>query len=342
MNERLMYDGDDGWQERGNPGEDDVPAPLDVLRDAAKAVIETAECYDRPYLPSPMWVKVDALRVALAATPAPLDDYVRVIDVDAWLPQHTGYCANQPEDECSCGVGPEYERMLATAYAATPAPLPSGIEWEDVVDGLEVALSYPAEMEVNRERWRAARIAILDLWDRTAATPAPLDVLVAAKAVVDAMAAQAPLSSTLGDRLYDAIDALEVALLATPAPLDAMTPCLFVPPHEPFYCRAHADVRLRLTDERCRRATPAPPSVRESLERLGLPQTKGRIPPEIVHPAPFEDDFPATPAPLDAALCDCGDGYPSYGIGKRKHLPSCHYGIIADWLDGHAPLSPKA
>ena len=32
------------------------------------------------------------------------------------------------------------------------------------------------------------------------------------------------------------------------------TPCLFVPPHEPFYCRIHADVRLALTDERCRRA----------------------------------------------------------------------------------------
>jgi hypothetical protein len=30
-----------------------------------------------------------------------------------------------------------------------------------VVDGLEVALSYPAEMEVNRERWRAARINLL-------------------------------------------------------------------------------------------------------------------------------------------------------------------------------------
>ena len=31
-------------------------------------------------------------------------------------------------------------------------------------------------------------------------------------------------------------------------------PCMFTPPHEPFYCRIHADVRLRLTDERCRRA----------------------------------------------------------------------------------------
>jgi len=63
-------------------------------------------------------------------------------------------------------------------------------------------------------------------------------------------------------------------------------------------------------------------------------------------PAPLDDDGwqergnpgdDATPAPLDAALCDCGDGYPSYGIGKRKHLPSCHYGIIADWLDQPAP-----
>jgi hypothetical protein len=63
-----------------------------------------------------------AAGVTLAATPVPLDDGVRVIDVDAWLPQHLGYCANRPEDECSCGVGPEYERMLATAYAATPAP----------------------------------------------------------------------------------------------------------------------------------------------------------------------------------------------------------------------------
>jgi len=63
-------------------------------------------------------------------------------------------------------------------------------------------------------------------------------------------------------------------------------------------------------------------------------------------PAPLDDDGwqergnpgdDAAPAPLDAALCDCGDGYPSYGIGKRKHLPSCHYGIIADWLDQPAP-----
>lgn len=30
-------------------------------------------------------------------------------------------------------------------------------------------------------------------------------------------------------------------------------PCMFPNLHELFYCRIHADVRLRLTDERCRR-----------------------------------------------------------------------------------------
>ena len=62
--------------------------------------------------------------IAAGVTLDPQPDIAsRVIDVDAWLPQHLGYCANRPEDECSCGVGPEYERMLATAYAA-PRPAP--------------------------------------------------------------------------------------------------------------------------------------------------------------------------------------------------------------------------
>jgi hypothetical protein len=51
---------------------------------------------------------------------------------------------------------------------------------------------------------------------------------------------------------------------------------------------------------------------------------------------------PTPPDALDASLCDCGDGYPSYGIGKAKHLPSCHYGIIADWLDERPPTPPDA
>jgi len=50
-----------------------------------------------------------------------------------------------------------------------------------------------------------------------------------------------------------------------------------------------------------------PPTVRETLERLGLPQTTGRIPPEIVHPAPFAEDNPYnTIATLRAALDGLG------------------------------------
>ena len=33
-------------------------------------------------------------------------------------------------------------------------------------------------------------------------------------------------------------------------------------------------------------------SVRDTLERMGLPQREGRIPTDIVHPSPFEDDYP--------------------------------------------------
>ena len=36
---------------------------------------------------------------------------------------------------------------------------------------------------------------------------------------------------------------------------------------------------------------------------------------------------------IDPAWCDCPEGYPNYGIGKYKHLPSCRYGIVEDWLD---------
>jgi hypothetical protein len=55
-------------------------------------------------------------------------------------------------------------RAVLAIEAEAPAPLDvlnARIAWEDVLDGLEVALSYPAEMEVNRERWRAARINLL-------------------------------------------------------------------------------------------------------------------------------------------------------------------------------------
>ena len=64
-----------------------------------------------------------------------------------------------------------------------------------------------------------------------------------------------------------------------------------------------------------------PPTVRETLERLGLPQTTGRIPPEIVHPAPFADDNPyATIATLRAALDDqYRETPPCPFCGHREH-----------------------
>lgn len=34
------------------------------------------------------------------------------------------------------------------------------------------------------------------------------------------------------------------------------TPCRFGPPHEPFYCRIHGDVRLTLDADHCRTTTP--------------------------------------------------------------------------------------
>lgn len=59
---------------------------------------------------------------------------------------------------------------------------------------------------------------------------------------------------------------------------DPLTPpCQFGPRHEPFYCRIHGDVRLALTDERCRtgfraaldaaRST-ATPGLREAAEAV--------------------------------------------------------------------------
>ncbi len=45
----------------------------------------------------------------------PTPDPLRV-DVVTWVPQHAAFCARQPEDtDCVCGVGPEYERLLAAA-----------------------------------------------------------------------------------------------------------------------------------------------------------------------------------------------------------------------------------
>jgi len=73
---------------------------------------------------------------------------------------HSGYCDGLTGHECSCDL--PFAILAIEAEARAPLDvLNARIAWEDVLDGLEVALSYPAEMEVNRERWRAARINLL-------------------------------------------------------------------------------------------------------------------------------------------------------------------------------------
>jgi len=69
-----------------------------------------------------------------------------------WV-DHTTWCDS---NGCPCRFTGTADRHGADARAPLDGP-----NWDDVVDGLEVALSYPAEMEVNRERWRAARINLL-------------------------------------------------------------------------------------------------------------------------------------------------------------------------------------
>ena len=75
----------------------------------------------------------------------------RCVCLHHWV-DHTTWCDS---NGCPCRFTGTADRHGADARAPLDGP-----NWDDVVDGLEVALSYPAEMEVNRERWRAARIAI--------------------------------------------------------------------------------------------------------------------------------------------------------------------------------------
>jgi hypothetical protein len=46
-----------------------APTPPDALREAAQAVVDTRDCYERAFLPSPLIVRIDALRAALEVTP---------------------------------------------------------------------------------------------------------------------------------------------------------------------------------------------------------------------------------------------------------------------------------
>jgi len=65
------------------------------------------------------------------------------------------------DDHRVMSVIARHRPLIEAEARASLDVLNARIAWEDVLDGLEVALSYPAEMEVNRERWRAARINLL-------------------------------------------------------------------------------------------------------------------------------------------------------------------------------------
>jgi len=111
---------------------------------------------------------------------------------------------------------------------------------------------------------------------------------------------------------------------AIPAPLDVMTPCLFVPPHEPFYCRIHADVRLRLTDERCRRAaTPAPLDDNKDQRQHQCTNGKmARTPPDALRKA-AQDVIDAWAA-QDIQVADADESWYAHGclLALRAALKS--------------------
>jgi hypothetical protein len=89
-----------------------TPEAEAFLRADVAALEERGRHYAGRYDILSLLATLDAER---AATPAPLD-VRRVIDVDAWMPQHAHFCAIRPEeDECICGVGDEYLRMLTVA-----------------------------------------------------------------------------------------------------------------------------------------------------------------------------------------------------------------------------------
>jgi len=58
----------------------------------------------------------------------------------------------------------------------------------------------------------------------------------------------------------------------------------------------------------------------------------GRVSPEgsVLNP---EGVIHVNAVTIDATLCDCNEAERGYHVGGR-HLPSCRYGIIEDWIDG--------
>ena len=91
--EWVRYDTDDGWQERGNPGDPATPAPLDVT-----------DCDCTPGFPH---------KAQVAATPAPLG-------IDA--PDNANACPSCGHD----GLPPLVCERCGHRWYATPAPLDGG------------------------------------------------------------------------------------------------------------------------------------------------------------------------------------------------------------------------
>ena len=237
-----------------------------------------------------------------------------------------------------CGTVEEaiaYERELWAnqPYApATPAPL-------------DVALP-PGDPTLMSGYKPAKRTAA------TSVTPAPLDGRRTAAAATFAEALHRDVPWFVGgsqDAENAMIDAIEAEARATPAPLDVLVAARDV--DLSWFVADLGDGTVKM-----RYASDLPRVLNALREALAANKDAAPAPLDVDCGDPFHKtaecptcglpdtgfdrgyrDALATPAPLDVALCDCGHGYPSYGIGKRKHLPSCHYGIIADWLDQPAP-----
>jgi len=245
-----------------------TPAPLDVLV-AAKAVLpENATGRAVPY---------DALRRALAATPAPLDDTQKWWA--EWFATHT------PEQHRELIEGLEAGRK----ELATPAPL----------DGRRTAAAATFAEALHRDvPWfvggsQDAENAMLDAIEAEArATLAPLDVLVAEEAVYAALlyinqrTPRPRAARALMDALrQDGYEVRRVTLAATPAPLDALCgavlTCALPILHDGDHERADG---IRWTWP----ATPAPLDVTLSDGKASANNAKVR-----------RQTIAATPAPLD-------------------------------------------
>ena len=171
-------------------------------------------------------------------------------------------------------------------------------------------------MDWHDQAWLAAKgLATLEAIEAEAATPAPLDwpLLLVAVRAFQRRESDASLFGHGFDAAYvlgQELEAAGVTLAATPAPLDA---------GEHYVgdgCDEHVLVRRV-------------PSVRESSARLGITMTEHNAP-EIVHPAPFEDD--SEWASLGNIECRCGDVFPTVEA-MHEHIHLSHPNADHDVLD---------